>query len=137
MIPACTRCLLRLLFEALLAPLSGHFGNKGLAQGEKTLVARTQIVQSLLAVRCPDETILRAPSVAHCPDLTGPAVAGQCFLLGLSECSLGRTFEKLNQRDFPDIPEAVFIIDEVVARKDIPVMFDNRNIAAGRPEDTQ
>ena len=130
-------CFLRLLLKGLLAPLSGHFCNERTAEGKKTLIARTQVVQPLLAIGCPDEAIFQAPSVAHIPYLTGPAVAGQCFQLGLPKSSLGRTLEKLNQGSLPDIPEAVFCVDEVVTGKEVSVVLDDRNIAAGRPKDTQ
>lgn len=104
--------------------------------GEETFITRAEVVQAFFAVRRPQETVLRAPAIAHRQDIAGPAEVGQFVQLGLSEGPLRWALEQFNERSFADIPEAVFEVDKVIAGKKVPVMFDDRNISAGRPKDT-
>jgi hypothetical protein len=50
---------------------------------------------------------------------------------------LSRCFEKIDQLGFPDIPDEMFLIDEAIAGKEIPIVFDHRDIPAGLREDTE
>jgi hypothetical protein len=63
-------------FDALPLPKGGHFCKKRPAVGEKAFVARTQIVQPCFAIGCPENAILRAPSVTEREDLTFQAIPG-------------------------------------------------------------
>ena len=77
------------------------------------------------------------PAIAHCQDFAVLAKEGQPIQLGLSEGPLRWTFEQVNQWSFPDIPEAVLHVDKVITGKEVSVMFDDRNISAGLPKDTE
>jgi hypothetical protein len=105
--------------------------------GKKTFIARTQVVQSFFTIRRSEEAILRAPTITHRPDITCPAITGKSLQFGLPECSLLRTLEQLDQWSFLDVPKVMFSVNEVVTGKEISVVFDDWNITAGRPEDTQ
>ena len=105
--------------------------------GEESLIARAEIVEAALAVRRPEEAVLRTPAVAHGQDLAGLAKAGQPVQLGLSEGPLRRAFEQLDQRGLPDIPEAVLRVDKMIAGEEVAVMLDDGDVAAGLPEDAE
>jgi len=126
-----------LLSGLLPAPLSRDLCNERPAVGEKMLVTGTEIVQTCLPLRRPAETVLRALAVTHGPDIALKAVQGQTLQFGLPEGSLCRAFKQLNQRRAGNIPKVMFRIYEMVAREEVPVMLDDRNIAARRPEDAQ
>ena len=105
--------------------------------GKKAFVARTQVIQSRFSIRCLEEAVLRTLPIAHSPDLTFQAVAGQSLYFGFTERPLHRTLEKLDQRSLRYISKAMLDVDEVVTRIEVSVVFDNGNVAAGRPEDAQ
>jgi hypothetical protein len=105
--------------------------------GEKSLVAAAQVVQSCFTVRRPEEAVFRAFAVAHLSDLTRSAKPGQSLELGPAEGSLLRTLKKLDKRCLTDIPEAMVCVHEMVAGKEISVVFNDWDIAAGWPEEAK
>jgi hypothetical protein len=62
--------------DGLLVAEDREFCKKRPAVGEKAFVARTQIVQPCFAIGCPENAILRAPSVTEREDLTFQAIPG-------------------------------------------------------------
>ena len=104
---------------------------------EKTLIPRTQVVQPFLPVRRLKDAVLGAPPVAHPPDFAVEAITGQPVPLGRSECSLLRAFEQFDQRLVAYISEVMFSIDEVIAGKEVSVMFDHGKITARLAKDTK
>jgi len=107
------------------------------AVDEEAFIAGTQVVQPCFTVWGLDDAIFRASSVTHGPDFAFPAIAGQGSPLGLSKGVLRRAFEQCEQRGFTDIAQAMLRGDKVIARIEVPVMFDDRHIPAGRPKNTQ
>ena len=126
-----------LSFEGLPSPQSGQFFDERLAVSEKALIACTEVVQSRFAIRRPKDPVLRAPSMAQEKDLACLTVAGQRIEFGLTECPLSRALQKVSQRSLSNIPQSVLRVDEVIARKEVAVVFDDRDIAAGLPKDTE
>jgi len=124
-------------FKGLSSPEGGHLHGKRPAVGEKTFIARTQVVQPRFAVRRMKDTIFRAPAIAHIPDLARQTQAGQAIQFDLPESPLGRAFQKLDQRRFPNIPKAMFRVDVVITRIEVPIVFDDGHITASPPKDTQ
>jgi hypothetical protein len=104
---------------------------------EKSFKARTQVVQTLLTVRSPDEAVLRASAVTQGKDLALPTVARQRIPLGLPKLSLGRVLQHFDQRGLADIPQAIFRVDEVIAGIKVPIVFDHGDIAACLPKDAK
>lgn len=123
--------------ECLTAPLLGDLFHERAAVSEKTLVACTQVVQSRFAIRRLDEAVLRASAVAHGSDLTLQTISGECIQFCLPECSLFRTIQQFGQRSLNDISEMMFCIDKMIAREEIAIVFDNRNVTASRTENAQ
>ena len=102
--------------------------------GEETFITRAEVIQAFFAVRSPQETVLRASAITHRQNIADPAEVGQFIQLGLSEGSLQWALKQFNERSLTDIPETVFKVDKVIAGKEVPVMFNDRNIPAGRPK---
>ena len=109
----------------------------GLAVFEKTFQARAKIVQPSFALWSLDEAILWASPVAHREDWAFAAVARQRVLLLAPEFSLRWAVQHLGQRSLADVSNQVFRIDEMVAGIKVPVMFEDGEIAAGLPKDTE
>jgi len=123
--------------EGRWLPESGEFCKKRPAVGKKALVACTQIIQPSFAVRRPENTILRAPSVTKFEDVAFQAIAGKGVPFELSECPLRGTFDEIDQSGLTDIPQVMFPVDEVIADKEISIVLNNRNIPAGFLKDAQ
>ncbi len=104
---------------------------------EEASVARTQVVQPVIALRCVQEAVLRALPIAHVPDLAGPAVGRQGLKFGLPENTLLLTLEQLDQWGLADVPHPVCGIDKVVAGVEVSVVFDHGDVPADRPEDAE
>jgi hypothetical protein len=117
--------------------LGGDLFYERLAVIKKSLVTGTQVIQSRFAIRCLDEAVLRALTVAHGPDLTLQTIAGKSIPFGMPECSLFRTFQQFRQWSFDDIPEAMFCIYEMITGEEIAIVLDNRHIPADRTKDAQ
>ena len=84
-----------------------------------------------------EDAILRAPPMTHFQNLTGLTIAGQGILFGLPKGSLRSALQKIDQGSLLDIPQPVCRFDEMIARKEVSVMFHNGNIPAGRPKNAQ
>jgi hypothetical protein len=63
-------------FKRLPLPESDELFDKRPTMSEKTLIARTKIIESCFAIRCPEDAILRTPAIAHGPDLASLAITG-------------------------------------------------------------
>ena len=121
----------------LLAPQGAHFGNERLAVGEEPSVAGTQVVPSRLPVRRHQKAILGAPAIAHGPDLTGLAITGQRLQFGTPERLLGGTVQQLAQRRFPQVPQTMLGVDEVVAAVEVAIVLDDGHAAADFLKDAE
>ncbi len=75
--------------------------------------------------------------MAHVQNLARLTVAGQGIQFRLPERPLRSTFQKVNQWSLLNIPQPMLRVDEVVARKEVSVMFNHGNISAGLPKDTE
>jgi hypothetical protein len=124
-------------FKGLPTPQGSKLSDKRPAVGEETPIPLAEVVEARFTIGCPEETILRAPAIALSEHRARPTITGEGLRLGLPEGSLTRTFQKIDQSCLADISQPVFPIDEVVAGKKIPVMFDNGNITAGLAKDAK
>ena len=98
--------------------------------GKEEPITCTKVVQPLFTIRCQNESVLRAFTVTHGQDLAVSAIAGQSVRLGLPERDLVSAFQQINERRTLDIPEKMRGINEMIAGKEISVMFNDRNILA-------
>ena len=104
---------------------------------EERLQSGTEIVETRLAVRRADKPILGTASVAHGQHFTVPAELRKGVPLRIPEVPLRLALQQMAKWRFADIAHPVFAVDEVVARKEVAVVFEHRNLAAGFTEDTQ
>lgn len=118
-------------------PKSRELSDERLAVAKEALISCAEIVQAWLAIRGMKDSILRTSPVAKRQDLAAETETGQTIPFGVPEGSLCRALKKIDQRSLLDVAQAVPSIDEVVARKDVSVMFDHRNIATGFSEDAE
>jgi hypothetical protein len=95
----------------------------------------TQIIQARFAFRSHEEAVFRTTAVAHVPDITPQAIAGQGSAFGVPERPLFTAFKQLCQRGLQDIPESVRFIHKMIAAKEVPVVLNRRNVPTGLPED--
>ena len=102
--------------------------------GKEEPITCTKVVQPLFTIRCQNESVLRAFTVTHGQDLAVSAIAGQSVRLGLPERDLVSAFQQINERRTLDIPEKMRGINEMIAGKEISVMFNDRNIPTVLPE---
>lgn len=86
----------RFLIQHLAAPLLCDLFHERTAVVKKTPVTCTQVVQTCFSVRRLDKAVLWALAVAHGPDLTLQAVAGERVQFSLPECSLFRTLQQFD-----------------------------------------
>jgi hypothetical protein len=105
--------------------------------GKKTPVSRAQVIESSLAVRRKEKTVLRTSAVAHGKYVAGFAKAGEGVKLDPAEGPLSRCLEQLDQGGFPDIPQAMFSIDEVVTGIEVALVLHHRHVATGLSKDTE
>jgi len=126
-----------LSLEGLLVSKGGQLFKKRPAVGEKAFEACTQIVQTILAIPCPENAILRAPSVTEVEDVAFETIAGQGVQLELPEGPLRGAFDEIDQWGLMNIPQMVFPVHEVIAGKEIPIVLDYGNVPASLLEDAQ
>jgi len=124
-------------FLGLPVPERGKFRKKRPAVRKKAFVACTQIVQPSFAIGRSEDAILRAPSIAKIENVAFQAIAGKGVPFELAEGPQRRTFDEIDQSGLTNVPQVVFPVDEVIAGKEISVVFDHGNIPAGFLEDTQ
>src|ERR1017187_6573395 len=118
------------LYRLTRAPVPRQVLQVRAAVGVKPLQAGTQIVQTVLALRRPDQTVLRTSAVAQSQDIALLAIAWHALAFIASEFEQRRTFQQFGQRRLAYIPEAILRVDEVVAGIDIAVMLEHDDIAA-------
>ena len=118
-------------------PQRRHLGGVGAAVGKKTPIAGAEVIQVRFVVSGLDDAIFRATPVAHGADIAFPTTARQRLLFGFSEGFLCRAFEEFQKRGFTDVAQAVLRGDEVISHVKVAVVFDDRDIPADRPKDTQ
>ena len=98
---------------------------------EETQVALAEVVESRLAVRRREETVLGAFAVAGKEELALAALAREGGLFGLAESPLPLAVHHRGERFRADIPQPVFGEDEVVAAVNIAVIFHHARVPAG------
>ena len=118
-------------------PQRGQLGDVRTAVGKEAFIAGTEVVETCFTVWGLDDAIFRASPVAHSPDVAFSTIPRQRSALGLSKGVLRRAFEQFEERGFTDIAQAMLRGDKVIARIEIPVVFDDRDIPAGGPKNTQ
>jgi hypothetical protein len=119
-------------------PLLRYLPRKWLtAVQEETLQSSTEVVEARIAIGCLNETVFGAATVAHSQHFALPAITREGVALGCAEIPLHFALQQLVERRLPDIAQPVVAVDEVVARKEIAVVFEYRDLAASLAEDTQ
>lgn len=104
---------------------------------EKRPETFTEPVQAGLAVGRPEDTVSGALSVAGEKERTGPAEEGERPGLRGAECTLSIGGGQVIHVTLEDVPEEVGRIHEVVARVEVTVVFQDKGVAAGGPEDAE
>ncbi len=105
--------------------------------GEKSFQTRAEVVEAVFAVRCSGKSVFRTSPVARGKNLAIAAVSGERIPLVAAELPLRRVLEHFHERSLADIPDAVLRVDKMVAGIEVPVMFDDHDIAAGLLEDAE
>ena len=104
---------------------------------EELLVGGAEIVQTVLAVRGPDEPMLRALAVAGETHLALAAEFWQRLQFVVAEFPLGRRINHRAKALVHHIVQPVAWINVVVTTIDIPVVFDRKRQPASFREDTE
>ncbi len=104
---------------------------------EKLFQSRAKIVKTRFAVGCAGKSVLWTAAIARAQDLALPAVSGQSVALNTSEVALRLALQYFGERGFDDVPDAMLLVDKMIARVEISVMLDDDDIAAGLLEEAQ
>ena len=104
---------------------------------EEKLVGRAEIIKASFTVRCADEAMFGALSIAGEAHIAFKAVPGQCVPLGVAEVFLLLDIGERSQRVVEDVAQLVFWINVVVAGIEIALVLDGQRGAAGFREDAK
>jgi hypothetical protein len=104
---------------------------------EEVLIARAEVVEPRLALRCRDEAVLRATAVAGEADVAVEAVLRQRLALVESELPLLRRAHQLEHVRHLDVAELVPGLDEVVAGVEVAGVLECEREAAGLGVDAE
>lgn len=104
---------------------------------EKMFVAGTEVVELLHLTLYRHKTVFRALAVAHGKYLTGSAQAWQGSSLGFAESSQPSRAEEFDERGFLDVADSPAGMDKMIAGIDVTIVFDHRNVAAGRAKEAE
>ena len=107
------------------------------AMDEKLFQTRAKIVKPRFAVGCAGKSVLWTSAIARAQDLALPAVSGDSVALDTSEVALRRVLQYFRERGFEDVPDAMLLVDKMIAGVEISVMLDDDDIAAGLLEQAQ
>ena len=119
-------------------PLAGYQSRKWCAAiQEETLHSGAEIVETRFPVRRSNEPVLGTAAVTHSQRFAFQTEAREGVPLCRAEISLRLALQQLAERRLPDIAQPVLGVDKMVARKEIAVLFEHRNLTAGFTENTQ
>ena len=97
---------------------------------EELMVSLAEIIQSRLTVLGRSKAVLRALAIAGKEELALLTLAGKEALFVLTEFLLSVTVHHFHERLLVNISELEFGKDEVVARIDIAIEFDDTGVSA-------
>ncbi len=114
-----------------------HVVHGGSRVVEERPVSFAEPVQTRLAIRGGEKSVLGAAPVAHEAHLALPTVRGERLFLDPPERSLGRALDQDRQLPAEHVAEAVSRVHEVVARVQVTVVLQSQRPPAGLLEDAQ
>ncbi len=104
---------------------------------EKEFISGTQVVAFFRLPLAFHKTVFRTLAVAHGKHLARSAGLRQGGALGCAEGNEPFTGEDLGKSGLPDVSYSPGWQDKMIADIDIAIVFNYRDVAAGRPEEAQ